>query len=155
MKYSRTDMKNAVISPTYLSTNDAGWNKIWKGRERNIENIDKGKNSRARRKKKNQVPQRYKDYIKSKYWRRRKEDYYRRYGKKCAVCKIIKGVQLHHKVYRNYGKEYDDDLIALCNKHHGDFHNRHGVSGNMRADTDAFVSSALFDEEMWNVMRNI
>lgn len=156
MKYSRTDMRQAVISPTFSSTNDAGWNKTWRGRLRNIETLEGGKRKKSRaRRKKNKIPQSYKKYIKSKYWRRRRKDYYRKHGKKCAVCKTSKYVQLHHKVYGNYGREPDDDLVALCNKHHEDFHNRYGVSKNMKEETDAFISSALFDEEAWNVMRNL
>jgi O-glycosyl hydrolase len=64
-------------------------------------------------------------------------------------------VDLHHKVYGNYGKERDEDLVPLCKKHHSAFHDQHGVQRNMTGNTTAFVHAAAFEEEAAHVMHSI
>ena len=104
---------------------------------------------RARRsiKKKNKpkIPQMtYHQYLKSKYWRKRKNDYFGKFGKKCAVCSKKYGVTLHHKKYDNTlnGKEPDDFFVALCPKHHWEFHENHELTANMAEETDMYVQTA-------------
>jgi uncharacterized protein YbaR (Trm112 family) len=54
----------------------------------------------------------YKNYLKSNHWKILK----RKYLKKCFVCG--EKAELHHRTYRNIGKEKARDLISLCRKHH-------------------------------------
>ena len=45
----------------------------------------------------------------------------------------------YHIVYKNFGFERDEDLIAMCHGCHEEFHQRYGVSHNMRDDTYEFI----------------
>ena len=80
-------------------------------------------------------------YIGSAYWKKRKQDYFKKFGKKCAVCGKVEGVTLHHKKYDNKlnGKEPDDFFVALCKYHHHEFHQNHELKKNMVGDTDNYV----------------
>lgn len=85
----------------------------------------------------------YRGYMKSAYWKKRKRDYFGKYGKKCAVCEKKYGVTLHHKKYTaKFGEELDEDLIPLCPKHHHEFHQHHPLSKNMSSLTDSYVETA-------------
>ncbi|CCD89864.1 protein of unknown function [Bradyrhizobium sp. ORS 285] len=101
------------------------------------------------------IPTQYKAYIKSVFWSERRERYFRKHGKRCAVCRTTEGINLHHKVYGNYGSEPDADLMPLCGRHHIGFHTQHGVKRDMRADTAEYVHGAAFEEEAERVMRSI
>lgn len=83
----------------------------------------------------------YRMYIGSAYWKKRKLDYFKRHGKKCAVCGKVDGVTLHHKKYDNRlnGKEPDSFFVALCQYHHHEFHLNHELKKNMSKDTDSYV----------------
>lgn len=89
------------------------------------------------------IPKKYKDYIKSKWWKKRKIKYYQKFGKKCAVCKSIYHIQLHHLIYGNYGFEKDEHLIALCSIHHEEYHKQYGVKENMFDDTNEFIKEQI------------
>jgi len=84
MKYSRSDLSNAVISPTYRSTNDKVPAFALKREDKKFRRAlrKKAKGSRTYR---HRIPKRYKGYIKSIYWTRRKNRYYQKYGRRCAV----------------------------------------------------------------------
>src|SRR4051812_21846173 len=96
----------------------------------------------------------YKDYIKSKAWRRRKAEYFKRHPKRCAVCRNPH-VDLHHISYRNIGNERDDQLIPLYRIHHDGFHSSHGVQQDMTEATAVYIQIAAFEEEAAAVLRNI
>lgn len=86
------------------------------------------------------IPKKYLVYIKSKWWKRRKNQYFRIHGKKCAVCKSSNYIQLHHKFYGKYYFEEDSDLIALCTFHHKELHLAIGkTKRDMRQVTDDFI----------------
>jgi hypothetical protein len=81
----------------------------------------------------------HKAYINSGYWEARKELYFERHPRECAVCGSPY-VDLHHKFYGDYGQEPDSDLIPLCRRDHEAFHLSIGGSRkDMRAATDTFV----------------
>jgi hypothetical protein len=97
-------------------------------------------------KKKNKKPRErqtvrsYKSYINSKLWTRRKNEFFKKYGKQCSCCNSTKFVQLHHKVYTGiYGNEPDRHLIAMCSNCHNLFHDTYGVKADMQEDTKQFV----------------
>jgi hypothetical protein len=83
----------------------------------------------------------YRMYIGSAYWKKRKNEYFKKFGKKCAVCGEVDGVTLHHKKYDNKlnGKEPDDFFVALCKYHHYEFHQNHELKQNMTKATDTYV----------------
>lgn len=133
MKYSNSDMKNAIeIRSNYESTNmkKSAWE------QRKYGGRKKKSNGRSY---KNRVPRQYKVYIKSDWWKKRKDEYYRKYGKKCSICSSPRFVQLHHLVYGNYGHEKDEHLVPLCSSHHASLHSHIGVKGNMIAETVEFI----------------
>lgn len=106
----------------------------------------KGKISRKARKEKkrkerqyNRIPKHYKVYIKSKWWTKRKNEYYRKHKKQCQACFTTKYINLHHIVYKNFGYEADEDLVALCVDCHGEFHEKYGVSATMKSETNMFI----------------
>lgn len=105
------------------------------------------KDKRKKVKKKNKKPKiretvrSYKSYINSKLWTKRKNRFFRRYGKQCSCCNSTRYIQLHHKVYTGiYGNEPDNHLIAMCSSCHKLFHDTYGVKSNMKDDTSEFVS---------------
>lgn len=104
------------------------------------------KKRRGKRKKhKRKIPtMSYRQYMGSAYWKKRKNDYFGKYGKACAVCKRKLGVTLHHKKYDNKlnGKEPDDFFVALCPRHHQEFHEHHKLATDMSKETDMYVHTA-------------
>lgn len=85
----------------------------------------------------------YRLYMGSAYWKKRKQQYFSKHGKKCAVCGKTSGVTLHHKIYdaKLYGIEPDDHFVALCGQHHHEFHENHKLAQNMSTDTDMYVTT--------------
>jgi 5-methylcytosine-specific restriction endonuclease McrA len=67
----------------------------------------------------------YREYLKSKWWKkisgeRRKID-----GFKCVICKSKKNLNVHHLSYKNVGCENTyTDLITLCHKCHSIKHGK-------------------------------
>lgn len=98
--------------------------------------ISKTKFRKNKRKYLNRIPRSYKIYIKSPYWTKRKNSFYKKYGKFCLICKGSYSIQLHHAFYGNYGNEADTDLIPLCVEHHARIHQLIGkVKRDMRKET--------------------
>jgi len=98
-----------------------------------------------RKKHKRKIPKMtYSVYIKSKYWKKRKNDYFGAFGKKCALCQVKYGVTLHHAQYDSnlFGKEPNSHLVALCPKHHHEFHENHKLAENMKPETDLYIKTA-------------
>lgn len=85
---------------------------------------------RYRRKKKKQVriiktPKKinYQEYIVSEKWFYKREEVFKRKGKKCQKCKSTERLHVHHATYINLGKEdVDKDLFVLCYKCHELYH---------------------------------
>lgn len=82
----------------------------------------------------------YETYINSNQWHDRKNQYYQRYGRRCAACDTAHHIHLHHVFYGNFGHEPDEDLIPLCETHHNDYHAQNGVQRNMKVKTMAYVT---------------
>jgi hypothetical protein len=84
------------------------------------------------------VPKKYKVYIKSKWWRQRKNRYYQDFGKKCMLCGSAKFIDLHHIEYKSseFGFEKDKTLIALCRNCHAEFHLRYKLKQNMQKEME-------------------
>lgn len=100
------------------------------------------------------IPKKYTEYIKSKFWRERKFAYYRKFGKKCSLCQITVKIQLHHLVYRDFGREKDEHLIPLCETHHREFHENNEIGHNMVTSTHQFIQDKQEEEEFNNITKN-
>lgn len=94
---------------------------------------------KKRRRTFNEAPQNYRLYIKSDFWTRRRADYFKKFGKQCAICGARRRISLHHIVYGKLGSEKDEHLVALCWPHHEALHNEIGVKANMTKETNAFI----------------
>lgn len=66
----------------------------------------------------------YRKYLKSKWWKNFKKEYFKRYEKRCAECESIKNIHLHHVNYSRLGCEEFTDVVALCRFCHAIEHGR-------------------------------
>lgn len=86
----------------------------------------------------------YYDYITSAYWKARRLRYFHFNKRQCAICNSTQTIQLHHLCYnpKEYGREPDNDFVALCREHHAMFHQVHGgVPPQMKTKTLEFVQT--------------
>lgn len=61
----------------------------------------------------------YADYLQSEHWRKIKDWFYHtRARKHCYICRNRDRLNLHHKTYKNLGKEKWIDLVYLCERCH-------------------------------------
>jgi len=66
----------------------------------------------------------YFDYIYSKAWGIVKDRIHLR-DKVCQGCSQKNGLDVHHKSYKHFGKEFDEELVLICRKCHNLVHKRH------------------------------
>jgi len=65
----------------------------------------------------------YKEYLRTKYWKRIREKTLKRAKWKCERCHLgCFGLNVHHKFYRERGTEKMNDLICLCRICHEEEH---------------------------------
>lgn len=81
----------------------------------------------------------YAVYIQSKKWLRRREAFYKKYGRACAACGSKEHLHIHHMSYRHVGDERDDELAVLCDVCHEEFHDLNGKALDMVEVTVAFI----------------
>lgn len=65
----------------------------------------------------------YGEYLKTDWWRHRRERALELAESHCQVCNSPGPLEVHHRTYERLGHERDADLIALCADCHGLFHN--------------------------------
>jgi len=82
--------------------------------------------------------ERYKEYMDSVYWARRKEEWYAKFTKTCWACHSVENIHLHHVSYERMGFERDDDLVSLCKTCHGELHDKYGTK-NLDSNTVNFL----------------
>lgn len=70
----------------------------------------------------------YEDYLRSKRWLRRRQQYARTHPKQCAVCHATERLQLHHVTYAHLGHEHNADLRWLCDLCHSTVHTMAEIS---------------------------
>lgn len=63
----------------------------------------------------------YKKYLNTKWWSKRKEQFYKNHEKICFCCSE-KSSNLHHINYSRLLKEKDSDLVPLCKACHENVH---------------------------------
>ncbi len=64
----------------------------------------------------------YSAYLRSDHWKNFRKRYFTSNDKKCAVCGVRSGLELHHKNYSNLGREKFSDVVCLCEGHHKRLH---------------------------------
>lgn len=69
----------------------------------------------------------YEAYLKTKHWRQLREKVYETYNHECAKCHDIIPLHyanVHHRKYKNLGKENMQDLILYCTNCHAKIHTK-------------------------------
>lgn len=57
----------------------------------------------------------YKAYLKSDKWKKKREQVFSHYGKRCYACrKPARILHVHHLTYERLGRELMSDLLPLC-----------------------------------------
>lgn len=64
----------------------------------------------------------YRDYLNSDEWKKKRAEARKRAGGKCKVCGSRARLETHHKTYKNLGKERQHELVVLCDVHHEQCH---------------------------------
>lgn len=65
----------------------------------------------------------YPDYINTEHWIHFREEALKFFGVHCGLCNSEKKkIQLHHKTYKNRGRETFNDVIPLCEDCHKKMH---------------------------------
>jgi hypothetical protein len=65
----------------------------------------------------------YKEYLQTEHWRHFKGEFLKSVNNFCQICGSTNQIKVHHKTYKNRGRETFNDVMALCktchNKTHG------------------------------------
>lgn len=64
----------------------------------------------------------YQVYLHSPGWRERRGERLRFAAGRCEICNSSRRVDVHHRTYERLGRELLSDLVALCRRCHGLFH---------------------------------
>jgi len=81
----------------------------------------------------------YDAFLVGQRWQSFKRKYWENHEKKCIKCGSLSNVCIHHKTYKNFKREKEEDVVALCEGCHKKFHNRFGTQKDMRKNTDYFL----------------
>ena len=68
--------------------------------------------------------QKYKDYLQSDEWQKKRLKLFAERGKVCERCQSITNIQVHHKTYENIFNEKLCDLEVLCKICHENHHKK-------------------------------
>lgn len=63
----------------------------------------------------------YRDYLRTRHWRRTREAAIAHYGARCVLCGSYE-IEVHHRTYENLGRETVSDLVVLCVGCHSRWH---------------------------------
>lgn len=64
----------------------------------------------------------YQLYLKSDHWQELRKAAFERWGPRCHACRSDEFVQIHHLYYGDVYKRTTDDVMPLCSRCHGVFH---------------------------------
>ena len=93
----------------------------------------------------------YNNYLLTEHWKYTRGRALSRSNNKCELCANTSSLHVHHKTYKNRGKELDEDLIVLCS----DCHSRHhGYSDTKLEDFGAASSQPKGIHYIQGIMRN-
>jgi len=96
----------------------------------------------------------YKEYLQTKHWQEIRKKALHRANYKCQLCSSKENLNVHHNTYENRGCEKEEDLIVLCQKCHGKFHDKFVEDKNyIEEDEDLirFEESKRMDELLESV----
>lgn len=133
----------------YLTNTEYKFKKSYKTGDSMLNNLKKPKKERRKERKQrlyqNRIPKQYKVYIKSIWWTKRKNRFYKENKRECLLCKSTKHCNIHHIAYRNseFGNEIDSDLVCLCQPCHEEYHASYGTQGNMHDSFAEFCASKV------------
>lgn len=105
----------------------------------------KSKKWKKRFKNKQKYRPKYKEYIKSKAWMKKRRVFIELHGRKCAACDSKNKLRVHHMSYRHVGNERESELIILCARCHEEYHELNGVQQDMIEKTLKFVEEKRAD----------
>jgi hypothetical protein len=137
--------ENNINTMEYLTNTEYNFKKSYKTGDSILNKLKKGKNKKQRKQRlyQNRIPKKYKVYIKSQWWTKRKNKYYKEHKRECILCKCSEHCNLHHLVYGRLGYENDKDLVCLCQSCHEEYHSIYGTQGNMHDNFADFCSSKV------------
>ncbi|MGH3029198.1 MAG: hypothetical protein ACRDNE_00250 [Gaiellaceae bacterium] len=70
----------------------------------------------------------YHRYLETPAWREKAERVKAGAGQRCQLCYAAGELHTHHRTYERVGAELDTDLLALCARCHGFFHQFLGLA---------------------------
>ena len=123
---SRQEYKRVVSYNTYFTCDECEKKRLNLQEEDELlikqERLDKEKVLNQQIEDLKNIP--YKEYLKTDHWKevRNKALYRAKY--KCQLCSSKENLNVHHNTYENRGQEKDQDLVVLCQKCHGKFHDK-------------------------------
>lgn len=97
----------------------------------------------------------YKAYLQTKHWKNLREKIYELYNHECARCRDIIPINyanIHHRKYKNIGKEKEQDLILYCNRCHKIIHNKKKTAKEQRLNFTNFMAQC--NRELTNDEKN-
>lgn len=66
----------------------------------------------------------YEYYLDTDHWKHFRKECLIHFNNCCQVCGSVKLLVIHHKTYKNKGRETFNDVCCLCNDCHGKIHDR-------------------------------
>jgi hypothetical protein len=66
----------------------------------------------------------HKTHLQSRYWKNIRQKALERDSNICQSCKSAEATEVHHKTYKNLGKELLEELISYCRACHGKVHQK-------------------------------
>lgn len=114
------------------------------GSSKRLKRKHKKRKARQKRKnKRNQPPGKpdYYEYMNSWSWRRKREEAFQHYGRKCSICGSCYELRVHHRSYMNLGHEPMEDLQVLCQDCHNNLHEDAGYLDGHTAEYLSIVRS--------------
>jgi hypothetical protein len=63
----------------------------------------------------------YKSYLKSKHWKKFRENYFKNHTRTCYCC-FEDATELHHNNYDNLFRETEKDVVPVCRNCHEEIH---------------------------------
>jgi len=90
----------------------------------------------------------YADYLKSGHWTDLRKRFFRSGLQKHCFCSNRR-VQLHHRTYCRLGREFLNDLVAMCDTHHKLFHDYMDSCcvGSLEYNTAAYYQTRAIAEK--------
>lgn len=89
----------------------------------------------------------YKRYIASPAWAKKRNEYFRANGRVCRACRSTEYLNVHHLSYENLEHEPLDDLACLCETCHNLVHSLcDATDGDLRDVTIRFIKDARKSE---------